>query len=90
MMVSAMGKNKAGNRKILREVKYYIKVRERINREGIWEKTHPKEMVISRRIPSIPGKGNKRVCPGMTALLECSKSGKEAVMVKQNEWEGGW
>lgn len=35
MMVSAMGKNKAGNRKILREVKYYIKVRERINREGI-------------------------------------------------------
>lgn len=35
MMVSAMGKNKAGNRKILREVKYYIRVGEHMNREGI-------------------------------------------------------
>lgn len=33
MMVSVMGKNKAENREILRELKYYIRGREGINRE---------------------------------------------------------
>lgn len=40
MMISVMEKNKAENREILREVKYYIKGREGINTEvDIQEKT---------------------------------------------------